>query len=400
MNISYFSVLLSLNSCREGGESARNAFLNSENSFMQSTKNIIERYPTVFAVLKLLFFLYLFMFSLQLMGDSLKLFGKDFSEQLIATTTNPFVGLFIGILSTSLIQSSSSTTSIVVGMVGGGALTIETAIPIVMGANIGTSITNTIASLPQINRSNEFQRAFAAATVHDFFNFLSVLILFPLQLMTNYLGYAADVMEKMFENVGGLEFLNPVKAVTQPAVNLVVDTIGADLPWVLFILALLLLFLALKNMVASLKSIVIVRAKEWFDKFLFKNAIRAFGVGILLTMLVQSSSITTSLVVPMAGAGLLTLGQIFPYTLGSNIGTTVTAILAALLTQNVAAVVVAFSHLLFNISGIIVWWPLKSVPIFLAEKFAEYSIKTKLVPLFYILILFFIIPITVIYFFS
>ena len=98
----------------------------------------------------------------------------------------------------------------------------------------------------------------------------------------------------------------------------------------MFILALLLLFAALKYMVSSLKLLVVTKAKAWFDKYLFKTALRAFVVGLILTALIQSSSITTSLIVPMAGAGLLTLPQIFPYTLGSNIGTTITAILAAL----------------------------------------------------------------------
>ena len=330
------------------------------------------------------------------MGGSLKLFGKDFSETLIATTTNPVVGLFIGILATSIIQSSSSTTSIVVGMVAAGALTIENAIPIIMGANIGTSITNIIASLPQIKRNNEFRRAFSAAIVHDFFNVLSVIILFPLQLATNFLGILASEMEIIFAGVGGLKFLSPVKAMTEPIVK-IMESYLANLPWIMLVLAILLLFVALKFMVDSLKVIVVSRAKDWFDQYLFKTALRAFFVGIVLTILVQSSSITTSLIVPMAGAGLLTLVQIFPYTLGANIGTTITAMLAALVTGSPAAVTVAFSHLIFNISGIIIWWPLKIVPINLAEKFAEYSTRYKIVPVAYILIIFFIIPLLVIF---
>lgn len=327
----------------------------------------------------------------------MKLFGKEFSRALIETTSNPFVGLFIGILATSVIQSSSSTTSIVVGMVAAGALNIESAIPIVMGANIGTSITNTVASLPQINRSNEFQRAFAAATVHDFFNFLSVIIILPLQLTTNYLGQAAAFLGESFQGVGGLDFFSPVKILTKPIVALILDNIGKEFVWISFIAAILLLFLALKYMVSSLKSIFMERARNWFDKVIFKNAARALIVGMLLTALVQSSSITTSLVVPMAGAGIVTLAQIFPYTLGSNIGTTLTAILAALLTGKLDAIIIAFAHLLFNISGIVIWLPFKRFPIFIAEKFAEYSIKSKIIPVAYVLVVFFIIPLTIIY---
>jgi sodium-dependent phosphate cotransporter len=170
--------------------------------------------------------------------------------------------------------------------------------------------------------------------------------------------------------------------------------------WILFAIALFILFVSLKNMVSSLKVLVVSKAKVWFDKYLFKTALRAFFVGVILTILVQSSSITTSLVVPMAGAGLLTLIQIFPYTLGSNVGTTVTAMLAALITGEHAAVSVAFAHLIFNLSGIIIWWPMKKVPVFLAEYFAEYSTKHKIIPVAYIIILFFVIPLTVIYLFS
>ena len=376
---------------------------------IEKGKEIWVKYPNLFAVLKSIFFLYLFFLSLQLMGDSLKLFGKEFSESLIATTSNPFVGLFIGILATSIIQSSSSTTSIVVGMVAAGALDINTAIPIVMGANIGTSITNTIASLPQINRSNEFKRAFAAATVHDFFNFLSVIVIFPIQLATNFLGIAASNLADLFQNVGGLNFLSPVKELTKPVSKFIlheltnlIDSSSSNqlMGWVGLVLAIILLLVALKYMVSALKILVVSKAKIWFDKYLFSTAGRAFTVGILLTILVQSSSITTSLVVPMAGAGLLTLIQIFPYTLGSNIGTTVTAMLAALMTGSLAAITVAFAHLLFNISGILVWWPFKKVPITLAEKFAEYSTKNKLIPVAYVLIMFFIIPILVIFIFN
>ena len=368
---------------------------------MQRIKDFYKQYPNLFASLQLLLFLYLFFLSLGMMGGSIKLLGEDFSKTLIETTKNPFVGLFIGILATSIIQSSSSTTSIVVGMVAAGALTIESAIPIVMGANIGTSITNTIASLPQINRSNEFKRAFSAATVHDFFNFLSVIILFPLQLATNFLGIIATKMEEVFSGVGGLKFLSPVKAITEPVVEMVKDYFkDTDVQWLMLVLAILLLFIALKYMVSSLKIIVVSRAKDWFDRFLFKTAVRALIVGIILTILVQSSSITTSLIVPMAGAGLLTLEQIFPYTLGANIGTTITAMLAALLTGSPAAVIVAFAHLVFNICGIIIWWPFKELPILLARKFAEYSTRNKIIPVAYVLVLFFLIPLLVIFIFN
>ncbi len=375
----------------------------SVNSFFESN---------VFSVIKLIFFMYLFFLSLQMMGDGMKMFGKGFSKTLIETTSNPFIGLFIGILATSLMQSSSSTTSMVVAMIAGGAFgtdylkSIELAIPLIMGANIGTSITNTIAALPQIKRDNEFKRAFAAATVHDFFNILSVIVIFPLQLATNFLGIMAEELAIVFQGVGGLTFLSPVKLITKPVAVLVENGLASFsqsktiVAWLIVIMSLVFLFVALKFMVDVLKSLVIDKAKAWFDNYLFKNSLRAFIVGILLTFLVQSSSITTSLVVPMAGAGLLTLAQIFPYTIGSNIGTTLTAILAALVTGNIAALTVSFSHLLFNICGIVIWFPFKFIPIKMAELFAEHSTRSKIIPVAYIVVMFFVIPILFVYLFS
>jgi len=350
---------------------------------------------TVFRLIQLILFLYIFLVSIALMGASMKMFGKGFAETLIATTSNPFVGLFIGILATSLIQSSSSTTSIVVGMVGSSVLTVPNAIPIIMGANIGTSVTNTLVSLAHVNRSEEFRRSFAASTVHDFFNFIAVIVIFPLQYFFNILGIFSNMMGSAFQNVGGLKFFNPIKASTKPVVNYIIALVG-DHPWITLIIAMVLLFISLKMIVDALRILVVRKAERWFDKVLFKTAVRAFTVGLLLTVLAQSSSITTSLIVPMAGAGVLTLVQIFPYTLGANIGTTFTAMLASLATGNISAVTVAFAHLIFNILGIVFVYPIKRIPIFLAVKIADVAVKNKLIPFAYIVIMFFIIPLTVV----
>lgn len=362
---------------------------------MKPIQSLFQRHRTLLNLIFLLAFIYLFLFSLELMGTSLKMFGKGMAESLIRTTTNPLVGLFIGVLSTSIIQSSSSTTSIVVGLVAGGALNVANAIPIVMGANLGTSVTNNLVSITQINRKLEYKRAVSTAFVHDYFNGLSLIVLFPLQYFTNFLGHAATFMAENFQNIGGLTFLSPVKALTKPVVAVLRGFIGEH-PWVLLALSLVFLLLALTQMVKSLKALVVSKAEAWFDRYLFKTPLRAFAVGLMLTAMVQSSSITTSLAVPMAAGGLLTIHQIFPYTLGANIGTTVTAILAALVTGNFSAIVVAFSHLIFNISGIVIWWPLKMVPIGIAEKFSQLAVRIKYAPVVYILIVFFLIPILVI----
>jgi sodium-dependent phosphate cotransporter len=339
--------------------------------------------------------LYVFFVSISLMGASFKFFGKDFAEKLLATTASPFVGLFIGILATSLVQSSSTTTSMTVGLVAAGGLDITRAIPIVMGANIGTSVTNTLVSVGHISRPAEFRRAFAAATVHDFFNLIAVTILFPLQLGTNVLGRTAGFLATQFGNIGGYKAMNPLKMIVKPAVKQIEHLTGES-GTLMLIVSVLLLFAALRYVVVNLRGLVIGKVEAFFNEKLFKNAGRAMLVGLVLTVMVQSSSITTSLAVPLAGAGILTLAQIFPMTLGANVGTTITAMLASLVTGSPAAVTVAFAHLMFNIFGIVIIWPFRNFPVFLAETLAKWSLKSKMLPIAYVLVVFFVIPLILI----
>jgi len=196
------------------------------------------------------------------MGKSFKMLGKDFAEGLLNTTSNEFVGLFIGILATSIVQSSSTVTSITVGLVAGGGLTIPSAIPIVMGANIGTSVTNILVSLSHVTRRDEFRRAFSGAVVHDIFNLLAVLVLFPLELATHVLARAATFLGQLFENAGGLKTVKPIGAITEPLIDACkwVASVFLSLPEfaggvVLVVLALVLLFGSLTLLVKVLHDI-------------------------------------------------------------------------------------------------------------------------------------------------
>ena len=352
--------------------------------------------PDPIRVGALLALMYAFFLSITLIGDSFKFFGSGFAEQLLTTTANPFVGLFIGILATSLVQSSSTVTSMAVGLVAAGALSVPGAIPIVIGANIGTSVTNTLVSVGHISRPAEFQRAFAAATVHDFFNLFAVLVLFPLQLATNFLGVTATFLGRRLSESGGLRLVNPIKLVVDPAADAISRMTGES-GVLMLVVAIVLLFVALRYIVVNLKILVIGRVEAFFDTVLFKTALRAMAFGVVLTIMVQSSSITTSLAVPLAGAGILTLQQIFPMTLGANLGTTITAMLAALVTGSEAAVTVAFAHILFNAFGIIIIWPARWVPIRLATALAEGAMRSRMVPFAYIGTVFFLIPLALIY---
>ncbi len=345
-------------------------------------------------VATLLLLLYGFLVSIGMLGRAFKMFSGGFVGSLIESASNPLLGLFVGILATTLVQSSSTTTSLVVALVGSGSMPIDTAIPIVMGANIGTSVTNTLVSLGHVTRGQEFARAFAASTVHDFFNILAVIVLFPLQLATNFLGIVSSRLAGLFAEVGGLTFASPLKLLTGPAVKAAATLLDGH-PWLLLISALVIMFASLRYLVVVLKSIVLGRVEAFFDQTLFANAGTAMLFGLVITVLGQSSSSTTALAVPLAGAGILTLAQIFPYTLGANIGTTITAILAALAVGEVSAVTVAFAHLLFNICGIAVIWPIagiRRIPQRLSRGFAAVAAQHRWIAVGYILICFYGVP--------
>lgn len=358
----------------------------------------------VLQVLALFLVLLLFFVSLELMGDSFKLMGKDFARTLLETTANPFVGLFIGILATSLVQSSSTVTSMVVGIVAGGGLTVAGAVPIVMGANIGTSVTNTIVSLGHITRKDEFRRAMAGATVHDFFNLMAVAVLFPLELLTGVISSTAHALEEAVFGVGGTDLLSPVKVITDPIANWVIGVANEN-GVVVLSLGVLGLFVALRYLVKLLRALLLGRSERLLHKYVFGRPAAAFAFGILITIMVQSSSITTSVMVPMVGAGIVTVAQIFPFVLGANIGTTITAMLAAFVLAAgggptaEAAMTVAFAHLTFNVLGVLLLWPIPAVrhlPIWLAEKLGEYAVKNRAYAFGYIALVFFVLPILII----
>ena len=125
---------------------------------------------------------------------------------------NPIAGLCIGILATVLLQSSSTTTSITVGLVP-DILEVKLAIFVIMGANIGTSVTNTIVSMGHLGDGDELERAFAGATVHDMFNFGAVLILLPLEAITGFLYHITDAITPD-EVSDGEKWVGPVKKVS------------------------------------------------------------------------------------------------------------------------------------------------------------------------------------------
>lgn len=437
--------------------------------------------------------LYFFLVSLSLMGDAFQALTGKSAGSLFSGQESPIVGLMIGIIATVLVQSSSTTTSIVVVLVGQGLIDVQTAIPIIMGSNIGTSVTSTIVSLGFAEDPEAYERGFAGATVHDMFNYLNVLLLLPLELLVSALrGGKGGILQLVAEGIseargeseleGGSDFedSNPIKKITNPILDAIIGinkdvitdqatgfpdelvdeaTVDCELTFTFtneveevleigcidfvcdfcpegqfnqtlfdlaedifknekliesgflkdwgdigggiaaLLMSLVILIGSLAIIVKMLSTLLKGPAEKVLIKSLNHNYMCGNYVSIILgcaiTFVVQSSSITTSLLTPLVAVGALDLENMFPYTLGANIGTTGTGLIAAAASGEQTGYTIALVHFFFNIFGTLFWYPiprLRKVPLDAARFLGSLAAIERTVPLLYIAFAFVIYP--------
>ena len=351
---------------------------------------------------------YVMLLAVSMIGSGFKYAAGDQARELFNFASNPIMGLIIGMVSTALIQSSSTVTSIIVGMVAGG-LPITIAVPMMMGANIGTSITNTLVSLGHVAKKEEFQRAFNAATIHDFFNVLSVLIFLPLEMAFGILEYLSGQIVALIHTgeALGVSGFNPIKAATQPVTDLVSQSLQflpSVYPGIVkILLGIALIMVSITYMGKIMKSLMVGKAKDLLHKSIGQGPISGITSGALMTVLVQSSSTTTSLMVPLVGAGVLKAREIYPFTLGANIGTCITALIAALGVVGINsgfALQIALVHLIYNVLGVTLIYGipvLRNIPINLSYQLSVLAAERKVYGAAYVGGLFFVVPLGIIF---
>lgn len=356
------------------------------------------------------FFVYLFLVGIKLFGGSVDLAGEGFASSLMSGFTNPFAGLAIGIFATAIMQSSSATTSLIVGMVGMGQIEIAQAIPVIMGANIGSTITCSMIALTHVGDKKVFSRVFSSANVHDMYNCLIVLVLFPTELITRQL-FGTGLMEASatfltgFVSSGGAAgaSFNPINAVVEPVYDVILRFFvwlpicsggWKALPGMIFSIGVILV-----SLIAITKNMQVIMADKmevWLNRVLKKNAYIGLFIGLSLTMIVQSSAITTSLLIPMYAAGILAAPNAFPIIVGANIGTTITGLLASTVCVGSEAVTIALVHVLFNVYGMFMFFivpVMRKVPVFLAVHYGHLVERSRLWAIGFIIMLFFVIPV-------
>lgn len=347
--------------------------------------------------------IYFFLVGVSSLEAGIKIMGEDTQEKLFSSVSNPIAGLCIGILGTVLVQSSSASTSVIVGLVATNKLGVEAAVPMVMGANIGTTVTNTLVSLGHVRQSAEFKRAFAAATVHDFFNLLAVAILLPVEVYTKAISKTATKISGMLvDSSSGSEWKSPVKAWVKGPVSFlksmweevgVSDTLRGTF---MVLTGLAIILTALAFITKNMRKLVADRVERSVNAVLGKGGgAMAMLLGLIITVAVQSSSITTSILIPLTAAGVLSLRNAYPVTLGANVGTTITALLAAMAASNPNSLTVGLAHTTFNVAGILLLYVLpfaRDIPILAAEKLADLAVERKTWAVAYVVVLFIVLP--------
>jgi sodium-dependent phosphate cotransporter len=271
----------------------------------------------------------------------------------------------------------------------------------IMGANIGTTVTNTIVALAHARQTDDFRRAIAAATMHDFFNLIAVAILLPLELATGFLEKSAAWIAGLLPGGSDATFDSPIKGAVKWGANMFGDIIErfvtneTALGVTFIIVGIAIIFLTLTYITKNMKTLIADRIERSVNASLEKSGLVGMAVGVVVTVAVQSSSITTSIIVPLVASGLLLVRNAYPITLGANVGTTVTALIAALATDSSDAMTIAVVHLLFNIVGIALLYPvpkIRDVPVRLAEMLASVAVRRKWMAVVYTLIVFVLIP--------
>ena len=265
----------------------------------------------IFGVLPLVGGLAMFLFGMDVMGKGLeKQAGNKLQLLLEKLTNNPFKGFLLGLVVTSIIQSSSATTVMVVGFVNSGIMQLSQAIGIIMGANVGTTVTAWILSLSGISGDSLFMTLLKPSSFTPVLAVVGIILLMMAK------------SEKK-KNIGTI------------------------------LLGFAVLMFGMEQMSAAVEPLKDV--PEFTNMFtLFTNPILGILAGAVLTAIIQSSSASVGILQALSATGAVTFSSAVPIIMGQNIGTCITAVLASI-GANKNAKRVAAVHLYFNIIGVIIF---------------------------------------------
>jgi len=389
--------------------------------------NALSRREVWLRFLLFLFLIYLFLCAVKMFGTSTDLLRNEYKtavDTLFSGMQNPFVGLCIGIFATALMNSSSATTSLVVALVAMKVVPIEHAVAVVIGANIGASITSMMVSLGNITDKKAFILGYGVPFIQDWYSIITATVCFSLEYSCHFLsraamwlagllvqfgGPTAEIAESagtVTTQTGGSWLSNPFPVMVEAPVKLVdfllekllhlPVTVCAVL---MGILGLCILFFALINMTKNMKILMADKVEEWINAVLSKNGFLGLFIGWIVTMIIQSSGITTSLLVPLVASDILKIRTTYPLILGAKLGTPITGVLAALAflgtPAGLPAMAIALVHFLFNVIGVGLLYPIPALrfPVFLTERFSPILGQHRVYVITWAVCVFFLLPV-------
>lgn len=306
-------------------------------------------------------------------------------QRLLNLATHPVAGLTLGIFITAVAQSSSATTVLTIAAVATGSISVPVAIPVIIGANIGTTITPFIAAFSYAGNRHDFSRAFATASLHSWLNllaglglFLVELVLHPLERVSGWItSILVDSPSPTIDAArdGLARFFHP--AVELLGSSGVAGAVGGQaLPGTVCVLfGALVTLVALRAMGRHLRVLFAATTRSLFERVFKANQAGEFVVGLAGTVLVVASSVTVCALLPFAATRTVRPREALAVILGANVGTTLTGLLAALVVPGAGAAFglqAALVHVLFNAIAVAVVFAVPAVQRLLG-KLAKHS---------------------------
>ncbi|MFH1404169.1 MAG: Na/Pi symporter [Candidatus Altiarchaeota archaeon] len=364
--------------------------------------------------------MYLFVWSLSGLkhawGMAFAVDGKEgLAKSYISRMTgNPLSGLCLGIIATALVQSSSGVVAVTIATVAAGGMTVTQAVPLIMGANIGTTVTCVIVTLGYAMRKREFSKAVPVALLNDVVKTLSVFFFFIIEYNT---GFLSSLAVRLAGLMAGLPVLNYFLGGFPDFLDIVVDPVLVPVEHVVSgllsssshaalamgVLSFMVLILGLEVMGNAAESALKGKASRYVH-LAFKTKGRGLVIGTSFASILQSSSVATSLAIPFAASGRISLRETYPYLLGCNIGTTIDpGQIASYLKFGVMGLQVGLVHVLLNVFSVLLWFGvprLSGIPLVITERISAFILSSRNATLslvVYTLLLFFIIPLIVVY---
>lgn len=341
-----------------------------------------------------------------LIVDGVYNFGGRPVQDLFSLATHPLIGLGIGVLATAVLQSSSTTTALTVTAVGVGLVNVHVAIPIILGANIGTTVTAMLVSFSFIGRKTEFRRAFSSAALHSLFNILLVAIVLPIEMLFSPLERLSSAIATSLVGAGvpttdtGVVFT----VIFQPVLDflgtggLLGELLNARVAAVVCLLVgTALILIGVRLVSAQLRTLMASTTRTLIRKSSGASDALGFATGVGATVALQASTVTVSSLLPFAAERSLKPRELLSITLGANVGTTVTSLVISMTLPGGFggfAVQAALVHMLFNVIGtllVLLIAPFRNLIIVLAEKLSlvaerSYTTSFTLIMVLYILL--------------